>query len=177
MRQRDLKAGGYLLFHTGSRWPSKYWPAANWTGLIRGVRETLKIPLLLTCGRDPYEVEFTRRLVQEAPGDYAEIGTLTVNRLGALLQNAAAFAGVDSMPMHLAAALGKPGIAFFGPTEEAVWGPWKSPLTVLRNDCSCLHVTRACPKGASRCLIELSAATALGGLTQALQVARPAPES
>jgi heptosyltransferase-3 len=175
MRRRNLKSGGYLLLHIGSRWPSKYWPAANWAELIRDAREKLDTPVLLTCGRDRYEVEFTRRLAQLAPGDYAEIGTLSVNQLGALLENAGGFAGVDSMPMHLAAALGKPGVALFGPTDERTWGPWKSPLVVLRNACSCLNAPRACPRGASRCLIELSAATVLTRLTRALQVAQAPP--
>jgi heptosyltransferase-3 len=177
MRQRGLKSGGYLLFHTGSRWPSKGWPLENGAGLIRGAREKIGLPLVVTCGRDSREVDFTRRLVAEAPADHAEIGTLTVNQLGALLQNAAGFAGVDSMPMHLAAALGLPGIVLFGPTDEKTWGPWQSPIMVLRKDCACLNAPRTCPRGASRCLIELAPETALARLAEALQVARPAPAS
>ncbi|HUB66828.1 MAG TPA: glycosyltransferase family 9 protein [Candidatus Methylacidiphilales bacterium] len=169
MRQRDLKTGGYLLLHTGSRWPSKSWPLENWAGFIRDARKKLSLPLLLTCGRDSRETEFTRRLVQTAAGDHTEIGTLSVNQLGALLQNAAGFLGVDSMPMHLAAALGKPGLALFGPTDEKTWGPWKSRLTVVRTPCGCLHAQHTCLKNASRCLAELSPATVLEKMAQALQ--------
>ncbi len=95
--------------------------------------------------------------MQQAPADHQEIGTLSVNQLGALLQNAAGFAGVDSMPMHLAAALGKPGVALFGPTDEGTWGPWRSPLVVMRRDCVCLSAgSRSCPKGPlSRCMVGL----------------------
>ncbi|MCE0497232.1 MAG: glycosyltransferase family 9 protein [Methylacidiphilales bacterium] len=173
MRQHDLKSGDYLLLHIGARWPSKYWPLANWAGFIRGAREKWNLSLLLTCGRDPYETEFTHRLAQEVPGNHTEIGTLTVNQLGALLQNAAGFVGVDSMPMHLAAALSKPGLALFGPTDEKIWGPWKSQLTVLRNTCTCMREARACARDASRCLVELSPETALEQLAQALQTPRP----
>jgi len=39
---------------------------------------------------------------------------------------------MDSMPMHLAAALGKPGVALFGQTNPEQWSPWKSPIIVHR---------------------------------------------
>ena len=126
--------------------------------------------MLVTSGRDAFEVGFTLKLIAQAPPDYRELGTLTVNQLGALLQNAAGFLGVDSMPMHLAAALGKPGIALFGPTDEKVWGPWHSNLTVLRTDCRCLHRTRSCPQGPeSQCLVDLSAEVAIEKLAVALR--------
>jgi heptosyltransferase-1 len=40
--------------------------------------------------------------------------------------------GVDSGPLHLAAALDKSGVALFGPTDPAQNGPYKSRMTVLR---------------------------------------------
>jgi heptosyltransferase-1 len=40
--------------------------------------------------------------------------------------------GVDSGPIHLAAALSKPGVAIFGPTDPAATGPYGSSLRVLR---------------------------------------------
>jgi len=171
MRQRGLTAGGYLLLHAAARWPSKYWPMANLAQFVREARRTLNLPLLVTSGRDLFEVGFTRELIAQAPCDYQELGTLTVNQLGAMLQNAAGFVGVDSMPMHLASALGKPGIALFGPTNENVWGPWHSRLTVLRNDCRCLRESsRHCPKGpVSQCLADISAETVLEKLAQILK--------
>ena len=47
-------------------------------------------------------------------------------------RRAAAVVGVDSGPMHLAAALGKPGVALFGPTDPARNGPYGGSLRVLR---------------------------------------------
>ena len=48
-------------------------------------------------------------------------------------RRAAAVVGVDSGPLHLAAALGKPGVAIFGPTDPAQTGPYGGSLTVLRS--------------------------------------------
>ena len=41
--------------------------------------------------------------------------------------------GVDSGPLHLAAALEKPGVAIFGPTDPQRNGPYRSSLQVLRS--------------------------------------------
>jgi heptosyltransferase-1 len=48
-------------------------------------------------------------------------------------RRAAAVIGVDSGPMHLAAAVGKPGVAIFGPTDPAKNGPFHSKMAVLRS--------------------------------------------
>jgi len=47
-------------------------------------------------------------------------------------RRAAAVVGVDSGPLHLAAALGKPGVAIFGPTDPARNGPYGGSLRILR---------------------------------------------
>ena len=44
-----------------------------------------------------------------------------------------AIVGVDSGPLHLAAALGKPGVAIYGPTDPARNGPYGGTFTVLRS--------------------------------------------
>jgi heptosyltransferase-3 len=174
MRERHLVPNGFVLLHAAARWQSKYWPMANLADFIRRAREKLNVPLLVTAGRDPFEIEFTEELIAIAPPDFNEIGTLTVNQLGALLQNSAAFVGVDSMPMHLAVALDKPGIALFGPTQDLIWGPWHARLQVMRNDCRCLREgTRSCPKGPdSACLASLCAVDVVDKLASLLGDAR-----
>ena len=48
-------------------------------------------------------------------------------------RRATAVVGVDSGPLHLAAALGKPGVAIFGPTDPSRNGPYGNSLRVLRS--------------------------------------------
>jgi heptosyltransferase-1 len=48
-------------------------------------------------------------------------------------RRATAVIGVDSGPLHLAAALGKPGVAIFGPTDPARNGPYGGTFKVLRS--------------------------------------------
>jgi heptosyltransferase-1 len=48
-------------------------------------------------------------------------------------RRAAAVVGTDSGPLHLAAALGKPGVAIYGPTDPARNGPYGGTIDVLRD--------------------------------------------
>src|SRR5437762_10871176 len=67
-------------------------------------------------------------------------GTLSFKELGALTARARLFVGVDSMPMHLAAAMGTPTVALFGPSGENEWGPWN----VERRIVTTVHTCRPC---------------------------------
>ncbi|HYR34474.1 MAG TPA: glycosyltransferase family 9 protein, partial [Burkholderiales bacterium] len=61
----------------------------------------------------------------------------SLKELGALTARARLFIGVDSMPMHLAAAMGTPTVALFGPSSENVWGPWNVDRRVVTSTHSC----------------------------------------
>ena len=61
------------------------------------------------------------------------VQTSSLSGLIYVTRHAAGVLGVDSGPLHLAAALGKPGVALFGPTDPAQTGPFNSPMTVLRD--------------------------------------------
>ncbi|MDD5262143.1 MAG: glycosyltransferase family 9 protein [Methylacidiphilales bacterium] len=173
LQQQGLRGRDYLLFHVAARWPSKYWPAANVIEFIKSCHSRLGLPVVLTTGGDPLETDFAREIIASAKPDFHHIGTLQINQLGALIQQAALFTGVDTMPMHLAAALKIPGVAIFGPTDDAIWGPWQSNLAVLRKDCRCLkQERRSCGKGfVSECLASVSAGEVLD--TAAKRLAHP----
>ena len=64
-------------------------------------------------------------------------GQLSIKELGALTARAKLFIGVDSMPMHLAAAMGTPTLALFGPSGEIEWGPWNVERRVVTTTHSC----------------------------------------
>jgi heptosyltransferase-3 len=61
-------------------------------------------------------------------------GALSLSELAALTGSARAFVGVDSAPMHIAAAMGTPAVALFGPSSEQAWGPWRVPQRVVVSD-------------------------------------------
>ncbi len=63
---------------------------------------------------------------------YPTLTDLSLEQLGGVLASAGAYVGNDSGPSHLAAALGTPTVALFGPTNPAVWAPRGPRVHVLR---------------------------------------------
>ena len=58
-------------------------------------------------------------------------GQLSLPALAAAIAGAALFIGVDSVPMHMAAALDVPIVALFGPTHVHIWRPWSDRAVVI----------------------------------------------
>jgi len=67
------------------------------------------------------------------------IGKTTLAQLAAVLQKSDLYLGADSGVMHLAAAVGIPVLAIFGPSNHRAWGPWTPNGTslVIRSDVGC----------------------------------------
>jgi heptosyltransferase-1 len=120
--QGNLPAGDFVLASPLAGWRSKQWPMEHYRALaIRLERET-GIPLVLNVP-DAAGLPAVQPLRPHVSG---LAGLIHATR------RAVAVVGVDSGPMHLAAALAKPGVAIFGPTDPARNGPYGNSLRVLR---------------------------------------------
>ena len=102
-------------------WTSKQWPLEYYEKLAAMLREKLGMPLVLNG----------------APGTVPSVpGTLThesgIPGLIDVTRRAAVVIGVDSGPLHLAAALNKTGVAIFGPTDPVRNGPYGGDFEVFR---------------------------------------------
>lgn len=131
LRDHDLKQRGYLHFHLTARWPSKCWPVEMVREFLELASKELSLPMVITTGPAEFEKNYAREALSSSPKLVSEIGTLQPHQLGAIIEGAAFFLGMDSMPMHLAAALQKPGLALYGSTDSSQWGPWHAPIEVL----------------------------------------------
>ncbi len=128
--ERGLRPGEAVVLHPGAGSPAKAWP--GFPGLARRLR-TAGRPILVTAG--PADAAHLARLVTDAGVAEARIARgLPLDRLAALLGKARAFVGNDSGPSHLAAAVGCPTLALFGPTDPAVWSPMGSRLRVMAGE-------------------------------------------
>jgi heptosyltransferase-1 len=63
---------------------------------------------------------------------HIRVHTSSLNGLIHATRQATAVVGVDSGPLHLAAALRKPGVGVYGPTDPALTGPFGGSIVVLR---------------------------------------------
>jgi ADP-heptose:LPS heptosyltransferase len=70
--------------------------------------------------------------------------------LAALLRRGKCFIGNDSGITHLAAAVGTPSIALFGPTDPGVWGPRGENVSIIRGETDCSPCTPETLRGCTR---------------------------
>ncbi|HXM81157.1 MAG TPA: putative lipopolysaccharide heptosyltransferase III [Burkholderiales bacterium] len=130
----------FIHMHPASRWAFKCWPVEKNAELIdRFASEGHQV--VLTSAGDPDELDMVQKIVALSRAKTISLaGTLSIKELGALTARARIFVGVDSMPMHLAAAMGTPTVALFGPSGENEWGPWN----VERRIVTTMHTCRPC---------------------------------
>jgi heptosyltransferase-3 len=125
----------FVQFHPASRWRFKCWSAEKNAELIdRLTAEGRRIVLTGAPDETPFIAEILGK-AKSKPLNLA--GKLTLKQLGAVAARAQLFVGVDSMPMHLAAAMGVPTVALFGPSGETEWGPWNTAFRVVSSTHSC----------------------------------------
>ncbi|MBV6433558.1 MAG: Lipopolysaccharide heptosyltransferase 1 [Bryobacteraceae bacterium] len=114
----------FVLASPFAGWPSKEWPLERYGELARILRRSCGMPLVLN-GHPAAEAAL--RGVEDAVPHVCSIsGLISATR------RARAVVGVDSGPLHLAAALGKPGVAIYGPTDPLRNGPYGGSIRVLR---------------------------------------------
>jgi heptosyltransferase-3 len=145
LAQHGLAARAFVHAHPGSRWLFKCAPAAHTAALIDRLSADGH-RIVVTGAPDPRERALADDiLARVAPSHRTRVvdlvGQLTLPELAALAASARAFVGVDSAPMHIAAAMGTPVVVLFGPSGEHEWGPWRVPSRVI---VSSAHPCRPC---------------------------------
>ncbi len=120
----DLPAGAFVLTNPFAGWASKQWPFENYATLAAALlRQGLTLVVNVSSDRS---------------AEFASIPNIIVHvsSLAGLIdatRRATAVVGLDSGPLHLAAALGKPGVGLYGPTDPARNGPYGRTIRVLRS--------------------------------------------
>jgi heptosyltransferase-1 len=134
--------GDFALLNPGAGWGAKQWPAERYGGVARRLAED-GVRSLINFG--PGE-ESLMRAAESASRGTAKGMVSSLTGLIALTRRARLFIGGDTGPMHLAAALGVPVVAIFGPTNPLRNGPFGSRSIVLRSPASpTTHSRRAQP--------------------------------
>ncbi len=120
--------GAPLALHAGSGSPSKNWPAGRFAELARAARDSGWAPFFLWGEADAVPAEALHAALPDVP----QVTGLELVDAASVLAASAAYVGNDSGITHLAAALGCPTVAIFGPSDPAIWGPRGDNVTVLR---------------------------------------------
>src|SRR5262249_41627628 len=128
--------GGYSL--------ARRWPAERYAELALALHEETSATFILVGGADEEELhQSILKMLGHPIWAASAAGATSPNQLASRLAECALFIGNDSLPMHLAAAVGIPMVAIFGPSNASAWAPWtpgkrKQSLVVRRTDLACM---------------------------------------
>jgi heptosyltransferase-3 len=114
----------FAVLHLYPKFTYKMWRLDQWQVLARWLSDR-GLTIVLTGSGDAEERDYVSRfadIVSPSPVDMT--GRLDFSQLALLLSRAALYVGPDTVTTHLAAAMGTPTVALFGPSNPVKWGPW-----------------------------------------------------
>ena len=159
-----------ILLQPGARWKNKRWPVKYFAELVRALAQKFPDARFAILG-DKGDQPLGETILQAAPERVLNLCGATslpemiewIRRCDLLITN-------DTGPMHVAAALGKPLVALFGPTEPRRTGPYGQLENVLRLDlpCSPCMKSKCAFEKTDECLRALSPAAVLARVEKLL---------
>jgi len=117
----------FAVLLPGTNWPTKKWPAGHFAALVPMLREKFGLESIVAGTIDTPTVAGAINLA----------GQTTLKQLVALLERANVVIANDTGPMHIAAALHRPLVSLFGPTNPIRTGPYRRMETAVRLNISC----------------------------------------
>ena len=131
-RQEPLANQPFVLLVPQAGWGAKQWPA----GRFGAVAQQLAHAGYRVLVNQGHAADPLAALVVSASAGTASAISTDLPQLIALTRRASLVIAGDTGPLHLAAALARPVLALFGPTDPARTGPYNTPARVLRHPSS-----------------------------------------
>lgn len=129
LSESNLQPGKFFHAHMTSRWLFKALPPKIAARIVDELADRTGCTAVFTAAPVEKELAYLREVVKYSRSTFLDLGgKLTLKQLGALSSMAKFFVGVDSAPMHMAAAVDTPVLALFGPSSARKWGPWDNSL-------------------------------------------------
>jgi len=129
--------GDYAVIAPGARWKTKRWPPEKFGEL------SSRLPLSTVIVGSRGDMDIAHEVVALSGGKAVSFaGKTNLKELIEIIRGAQFFVSNDSGPMHIAAALGIPVFAIFGPTDPLRTGPYGKGHIVIRENVSCAPCLR-----------------------------------
>jgi heptosyltransferase-1 len=128
----ELRADELAVINPGAGWAAKRWPTSSYAQVCDDLDEHFGIPVIINCG--PGESTPAEEVRAKCRRAQPRIFSGSVAGLIALLRRARLMIGPDTGPLHLAAALGVPTVAMYGPTDPRRNGPYGNAHRTLRSE-------------------------------------------
>ncbi|MEH6435414.1 lipopolysaccharide heptosyltransferase II [Massilia sp. DD77] len=151
-----LPAGPYVVFAPGAEFgPAKRWPSSYFAELALTIRAQRPDVGILLMG-SPKDRAVCDEITAVAPEAHNLAGSTSLSEAIALIARAAAVVTNDSGLMHIGAALGRPVVAIYGPTDPRHTPPLSALAKVLWLHIECSPCQqRECPLGHQNCMKQI----------------------
>lgn len=115
----------FIHVHPVSRWMFKCWEDDRMAAIIDYLELHAGMRVVITASGEPGERQRVDKILSLCASSPLNLsGRLDLKELACLISRARFFFGIDSAPMHLAAAVDTPVVALFGGSNPVLWGPW-----------------------------------------------------
>jgi lipopolysaccharide heptosyltransferase II len=157
LEKRGLINAPFVVFHPGAKWPPRRWPLGHWRVLVKKLRSELGYPVLLLGGISDNQI------LQYIWGDSNDpslrlLVSEDIALSAAVIKRAHLCVCHDSGAMHIAAAVGTPSVALFGPMNPQKTAPLPEegchPLynPMFCSPCTQYYSRNRCRRGINFCL-------------------------
>ena len=134
MSKHNLNDENFIAINPIAYWETKLWDDDNFARLADLIKNNLKMNVVFT-GSEKSIIEGITSKMQTRGINLG--GQTTLLELAQVYKKARLVITTDSGPMHLAAAVGTPVVALFGPTDPARTGPYGEGHTIVRAGLPC----------------------------------------
>jgi ADP-heptose:LPS heptosyltransferase len=114
----------FAVLHVYPKFNYKMWHPQGWIDVAQWL-DNQGLRIVLSGSGDTKEQNFVATLASAMPAGSVNLaGKLSIPQVGSLLNRARLYLGPDTLVTHMAAALGTPTVALYGPSNPVKWGPW-----------------------------------------------------
>jgi len=167
LEENRLKEKRIIAINSMARWETKLWKSSYFAALADKIQEELGCSVVFTGSKgDGRYLSKICDLMRTRGINLA--GQTSLKDLAYLYEICSAIVTVDTGPMHIAAAMGCPVVALFGPTDPLRTGPYGEAHTVIRADLECSPCFRKRCND-PRCMGNISVDEVFGAVTKILR--------
>jgi heptosyltransferase-1 len=174
-RQWPMNGARWIVLQPGGRWPNKRWPVEAFSELVPRLAAANPRMQFAILGGDE-DRSLGEAIARVNPARCLDLtGRVTLPEMVEWIRLSELMVSNDTGPMHVAAALGTPVVALFGPTEPRRTGPYRQLDQVLQLELPCVPcLKRRCSYSKPyECLRAISSAAVFEAVQSRLRTAAP----